>query len=731
MRYNTGNPVEPDGSDSPFDLHDNSANMDLALNRLDPVWVDRLGRPRKSWFGIEQQVNDYLASQGYEPVPLDYVDGTPLTVDRPTQLVQRDGNLYSVKLPASFPVTLSGTWVDDQDLLVTQVDRSLRQQLSDENDLSLGAAMVGRAVRHLKSIRLAAGSADGELRSVAGRYDGDIVYVEGFWDDITGDGGGTFEWIAASTAAEVPGMIEKPAGVINGRWHRQYEKGSVNPTWFGARSGEDSTAALQACFAWGENIKYSPGHWIHSLVDGLQKLEGQAEYGVGGHRFGTRPTLLTKLECTASGGIWSYFQDTNEVVQRSGPSMYDCYVLADNGIRIGDINTLITAQSLSMKPDIQGNIFQARTPGSGRGLTMVGCFDHNVSLNEFRQFDIHVATVGNDIGDIHNNRTSFHGSYAFLQLSAAPSFGSQEKIRNNDILVGELTSSVFIRSTSRHPRIYDNYFEQGQSRNMVKGFIDTSLQDPPVLGVNSSAASQQSVVIDANRIDGHNKCSEFLYKINPGAVSTKLWDSGADGTQTSGSAPWLLLANGEIGLRVRFNINNYCSWDISGGTGRFMQDFPQFKTKYPGSNGGVMAVDAESFACLDHGPLNADSMADHVRLSPKSFALLPSAGTNWLHMVPEPANDINNDIFRSGVSYTVEIIARCTIAGEQLYVGRSSGSGAAAGDVSTAKTLTTQYSKFTSTLTGQSGAAIVGVALRRSAINSGIVHIKSIVVKEA
>ncbi|WP_217427671.1 glycosyl hydrolase family 28-related protein, partial [Pseudomonas aeruginosa] len=103
------------------------------------AWSDRFGVSRKTWFGLEQQVADFLAAQGYEPVPLEYVDGSPLTVDRPTQLIERDGNLYSVKLPASFPVELTGNWATDQNLLVAQVDRSLRQQLRDSG----GSGMVG------------------------------------------------------------------------------------------------------------------------------------------------------------------------------------------------------------------------------------------------------------------------------------------------------------------------------------------------------------------------------------------------------------------------------------------------------------------------------------------------------------------------------------------------------------------------------------------------------------
>lgn len=130
MRYDTGNPVGPDGSSDPRDLYDNAGIIDVwATDRTKISEPDRLGVPRKTWFGLEQQVNDWLANQGFEPEPLEYVDGAPLTIDRPSQLVQRAGVLYSVKLPASFPVNLTGTWATDQTRLKVQVDPSLRADI--------------------------------------------------------------------------------------------------------------------------------------------------------------------------------------------------------------------------------------------------------------------------------------------------------------------------------------------------------------------------------------------------------------------------------------------------------------------------------------------------------------------------------------------------------------------------------------------------------------------------
>ncbi|MHB9798486.1 right-handed parallel beta-helix repeat-containing protein [Pseudomonas sp. MT3] len=143
MRYNTGNPVEPNGSSDPRDLFDNAGNFDLALNATSNQWFDRLGRSRKSWTGFEQDVYNFLANSGFELPPLEYVDGSPLTVDRPTQLIERDGVLYSVRLPAEFPVELSGNWAVDETLLVMRVDQSLRQDLANDSGPDSGSDKVG------------------------------------------------------------------------------------------------------------------------------------------------------------------------------------------------------------------------------------------------------------------------------------------------------------------------------------------------------------------------------------------------------------------------------------------------------------------------------------------------------------------------------------------------------------------------------------------------------------
>ncbi|RPT87269.1 glycosyl hydrolase family 28-related protein [Pseudomonas aeruginosa] len=135
--YHTRNPL---GSKDPRDLYDNAENYDTAMNdRTNEQWTDRFDVHRPTWFGIEERVSRFLANSGFELPPLTYIDGSPLQVDRATQLIERGENLYSIKLPASFPIVLSGTWGEDEPFLIARVDQALRQELA----VTGGAGIVG------------------------------------------------------------------------------------------------------------------------------------------------------------------------------------------------------------------------------------------------------------------------------------------------------------------------------------------------------------------------------------------------------------------------------------------------------------------------------------------------------------------------------------------------------------------------------------------------------------
>lgn len=134
---NTYNTLNALGSSAAKDLFDNASNFDEGMNSLSPSFYDRFKRRRETWAGMEKLVNDFLEAMGFEATHLVYVDGSPLTVLRPTQLIDRAPSVYKVKQPASFPVNLTGTWATDQLLLVDVGDASLRSELAGDTGFSM------------------------------------------------------------------------------------------------------------------------------------------------------------------------------------------------------------------------------------------------------------------------------------------------------------------------------------------------------------------------------------------------------------------------------------------------------------------------------------------------------------------------------------------------------------------------------------------------------------------
>ena len=100
---------------------------------------------------------------------------------------------------------------------VTDSSAALRLVLAESSDPREGAAIVGRAIRFFRSIRLVGGG-DGELQTVAGQYDGETVQVLGYWDDMPGEGGGLYTWFATNTLPADGAVIVAPNGVSTGRW---------------------------------------------------------------------------------------------------------------------------------------------------------------------------------------------------------------------------------------------------------------------------------------------------------------------------------------------------------------------------------------------------------------------------------------------------------------------------------------------------------------------------------
>ncbi len=139
--YKTGHPL---GSAAVKDLFDNAENLDFALNSLTAlIWTDRLGKTRRSFFGMESafvtqltsqesRFNTFIQSSGYQIVG-DYTAG-PLTLTEYNQLIRYNNELYKLTAATVIPFTTAGntdeTWTStDAAHFVSVGDAALRQNL--------------------------------------------------------------------------------------------------------------------------------------------------------------------------------------------------------------------------------------------------------------------------------------------------------------------------------------------------------------------------------------------------------------------------------------------------------------------------------------------------------------------------------------------------------------------------------------------------------------------------
>lgn len=287
--YNTGNPV-PSGNAK--DRYDNSQTFDEFINGTLTYYKNRIGNNVLSLkgmldlFNAAQQdraekfeameaefendfdvaqdgrneafegdlirykdlVNQFLMSSGYEMPPIEYEEGAPVEVARPTQVISYQGSLYSVKLPASFPVILSGIWSVASISLVFRADQPLRQEISTAVNPALGSAMIGRGVVSIATLSDLMAIPESARRA-------DLRYMVAEYAAETGIGGGEFRWSGLNLAAAVAddpyhGLTVPPSDAptgSSGAFFRVYT-GEIFADWFGVTYGQtvDATERLNA-----------------------------------------------------------------------------------------------------------------------------------------------------------------------------------------------------------------------------------------------------------------------------------------------------------------------------------------------------------------------------------------------------------------------------------------------------------------------------------------------------
>lgn len=141
----------PLGSTEVKVLFNNASNLDDAVNDIvNATWTDRFGVVRRTFHGMEQDVQNALLNTGFEFIG-DYDADGPLTITRLNQTFSKDGEFWRPGPGLTLPFTTTGSWVSDQPNFVNNGDASLRQALAAIG----GSSIVGTP------------SADGTLSTVA------------------------------------------------------------------------------------------------------------------------------------------------------------------------------------------------------------------------------------------------------------------------------------------------------------------------------------------------------------------------------------------------------------------------------------------------------------------------------------------------------------------------------------------------------------------------------------
>ncbi|WP_348826663.1 M14 family metallopeptidase [Halomonas sp. RT37] len=227
-KYATGNPVLPNGSADPRDLFDNAQNLDVLVNSQEKTeHPDRLGVPRKTWHGMEQDFQQFLVNSGYTGTGAggayeDYDADGPLTITALNQLFTKDGEFYRLKPDQELPYTTTD-WTTDEVNMVAVGDAALRQELASGVDSGQGGLKVKGAVIYVDS------TAELEALPTDALADGQTVHVVDDgpynWDASQG------EFVKQDSELEYLGEKDKLSAVVGDLTEGASDPGVVNTVW--------------------------------------------------------------------------------------------------------------------------------------------------------------------------------------------------------------------------------------------------------------------------------------------------------------------------------------------------------------------------------------------------------------------------------------------------------------------------------------------------------------------
>ncbi|EML0459134.1 hypothetical protein R8O77_004225 [Klebsiella michiganensis] len=301
--YKTGNPL---GSAAVKDLFDNAENLDFALNSLTAlIWTDRLGKTRRSFFGMESafvtqltsqesRFNSFIQSSGYQIVG-DYTAG-PLTLTEYNQLIRYNNELYKLTAATDIPFTTAGntdeTWTDtDAAHFVSVGDAALRQSLASSEKGS-GGSMIELEQE---------GTVQGALTNVFLVSDADntgasdvTAKIQSWIDKAAAIGGGTVDipkgtFLCASYSNQV---------ILPG------DDGTAAPAWVAA--GTDANIAPEATHTMYAALKIPHNVTLRGAGRGLTTLKGNWDPNTTAMTLGSGIGIYVSRDSVGNNGTVNY-----------------------------------------------------------------------------------------------------------------------------------------------------------------------------------------------------------------------------------------------------------------------------------------------------------------------------------------------------------------------------------------------------------------------------------------
>lgn len=482
---------------------------------------------------------------------------------------------------------------------------------------------------------------------------------------------GTVATSAVLMPASVPGQAIDRASATD-RHPPAPDAAAVSPLNFGAKGDgrHDDTAAFQACADTGRPILVPPGTYL--ITRPIELFAGQRISGAAATISGDGATSLVN-DVPGSGCLW--FTRYHGGDQRGMPVIANLRLRADHPIRFNDPETGRVAEGgasnipYGMRPAIINCAISARKAGLGVGIAWTKMFDGVIEGCEIIGFSINLLLLGCDLNAVRGNRSMMGHRFHILELSVG-TFGAQNLIEHNDILVAGSPDCIFIKTTARHARIRDNYLEHGGGgpdggARSFTGFIDASAVRAPRIGANAVGERFTTVIRD-NRIDGASYVTDFVYRYQPeGQTYGEIVDPGTTGDGPRGSARYLRLvdASGADIDRLPFVFNqiNLSAFHFrSPGFGHW--------NGYQSSSIPGRLIDGRTFSMFGASTIYGNRADRYFAARGNLLVVLPGF-TSQARL----AFGSDAPYLAAGQSYVAQIVARSVGGPETLTIGRLEG----------------------------------------------------------